>query len=401
MNTSRYSIFFTVATLWLGHFLVDMMLGIWPIYKTLAHMDLAKAGLIGGICALVGEGLQVLFGSLTDRGYRRVLIFFGLIATAANAFFVYVDEYSYVFALYLVTSIGSGAFHPAAASLMGDLASNRKGLFIALFVSGGSLGMALSQIIFTHAQFHFEGHVAWLALPAVFLTLFAFANRLAAQPSATENRTKRFDVKIFIKFFKNRHLCTLYFVQVCNAALLWGTMFLLPDLLHSRGYEPWIAFGSGHMAFILGGTIMMLPAGYLADRYSSRLVILTASMISMLLFYVLLISPVLSDELTLLLLLGIGASLVVVSPVSIALGASLVPDQKGAVSAFLMGLVWCVSEGIGQGGGGALTKLFEEDAPAKALAILGGLFVICILLAARLPRKESLEAELELDNIIS
>lgn len=395
MNPSKYLIFFTIVVIWLGHFLVDMMLGIWPVYKTLEHLDLAKAGLIGGVCAFVGEGLQILFGSLSDRGYRKVLILGGVIATTSNAFFVYVEDYAAIFWLYLLTSIGSGAFHPAGASMMGGMTNNRKGLMISLFTTGGFLGMAVSQLIYTQVHFRFEGQTVWMALPAVFLVIFGLFILASGKMEAEQAGRKPFDLKVFVQFFRNRHLRLLYFVQVCNAALLWGTMFLLPDLLSTRGYEPWIAFGGGHMVYILGGVVMMVPAGYLADRYSSRIVILVSSIVSMILLYILLVSPVMGDEMTLLLLFGMGASLTVVNPVSVASGTRLAPNQKGMVSAFLMGLVWCVSEGIGQGGGGLLTKLFEEDAPAKALAVLGVLFLVSISLAVQLPQKESEEVQVE------
>lgn len=389
MNISKFPIFITVAVLWLGHFLVDMMLGIWPVYKTLAHLDLAKAGIIGGLCAFIGEGLQVVFGSLSDKGYRKALLLVGLIAATANAFFIYSGDYISLFGLYLLTSIGSGAFHPAAVSMVGDISIGRRGLFIAIFTTGGSLGMAISQWLFTQVHVHFTGQIALMALPAVFLAVFALFTLAPSKSAQEQTEKKHFDVKVFIQFFQNKHLCLLYFIQVCNATLLWGTMFLLPDLLSTREYEPWIAFGGGHMALILGGVFMMLPAGYLADRFSSRIVILIANIVSMLLFYTLLISPLMGDEMTIILLFGIGAALVVVNPVAIALGTRLAPNQKGMVSAFLMGLVWCVSEGIGQGGGGVLTKFFEEDAPAKALAVLGVLFLVGISLAVQLPQKES------------
>lgn len=392
MHPSRISIVLTVFILWFGHFLVDVMLGIWPVYKTVAQLDLAKVGLIGGLCAFIGEGMQIIFGPLSDRGYRKLLMLCGLSAATANSLFVYTDGYLSLFVLYLVTSIASGAFHPTAASMMGDISTKHRGLFISIFTCGGAMGMATSQILFMHVNEAFSGQVAWMALPALCLAFFAIFFLAGQKRRSTEDvdgRVNHFNPKALLQFFKNRHLCLLYFIQVCNATLLWGTMFLLPDLLMSREYETWLAFGGGHMMFILGGVVMMLPAGYLADRFSSRVVIMVASIVSMVLFYTLLISPMLSDEMTLVLLFGIGASIVVVNPVSLSLGVRLVPQQKGMVSAFLMGMVWCVSEGIGQGGGGLLTKLFDQDAPAKALAVLGILFLVEIYLSVLLPQEEN------------
>ncbi len=46
----------------LAHFLVDFMIGIWAIYKTIAHLDLFLAGVISGVGAFIGEGMQIFFG---------------------------------------------------------------------------------------------------------------------------------------------------------------------------------------------------------------------------------------------------------------------------------------------------------------------------------------------------
>ena len=243
MQLSKALLILSMIVICIGHFLVNVMIGIWPVYKTLAHLDLAVAGLIGGVCAFAGEGLQVVFGSLSDKGYRKTLIMSGIIATTASACFVYVDSYLAIFALYLLTCAGSGAFHPCAVSLVSDLTPKTKGILIALFTSGGAFGMASSQILFTTSHRWFDGHVIWLALPAALLTLFAFFSRACPQQAQAASANQHFDLKAFAGFFRQRPLRLLYGTQVCNASLLWGTMFLLPDLLSSRGYEPWISYG--------------------------------------------------------------------------------------------------------------------------------------------------------------
>lgn len=386
MHPLKASLFSSMLIIWLGHFLVDMMIGMWPIFKTLAHLDLAIAGIIGGACAFFGEGLQILFGSLSDRGYRKMLILGGVLATTASACLIYTGSYLGVFALYLLTCVGSGAFHPSAVSFVSDLPSEKKGFLIALFVSGGAFGMAISQLVYTQTYFWLDGQVAWLALPAFMLVAFTAFSRIARQPSATTSSSKHIDFKMLGVFFRQRPLRMLYFSQVCNATMLWGTLFLLPDLLSSRGYDSWVAFGSGHLVFVIGSALMMMPAGYLADKYSSRAVILVATTLAMVFFYLILFFPLLENFAILALLFGLGASIGAVNPVSVTLGTRLAPNHKGLVSAFLMGLVWCVSEGFGQIGGGFLATCFTDDAPAKALAIMGGVFLIGLAAAFQLPQ---------------
>lgn len=396
MNSKHNNFYLTILMLWLSHFLVDFMIGVWPIYKTIAHLDIAKAGLIAASCAFVGEGLQMLFGSLSDLGYRRLLIISGLLATTSCAFLTFTQNYTYLFILYMITCIGSGAFHPSAVGLVGALSESRKGLLIAIFASGGALGLACSQIVFAKFYASFEGNTVILALPSVAVIIFLSLYKLAAPTKKVTLPTKHIDLKGFFGLFKNRNIALLYFAQVCNQSLAWGTVFLLPDVLISRGHESWICFGGGHMCFILGGALMMVPSGFLADKYSFKSIIFTASFLGMLFFYTFLYFQFLPSSTLIGVLFFMGASIQIINPMIIAYGNKLLPDQPGLVSGFLMGLAWCVSEGIGMGGGGLLTKLFTDDAPAKALSILGILFFVGIGITSLLPGKTPVQEVPEL-----
>ena len=247
--------------------------------------------------------------------------------------------------------------------------------------------MALSQIAFSHAFYFFEGHTYILAIPLLILSVCFGFFRLTSMPQPTARLNKKINFKIFRDFFRRKDLTLLYITQLCNQTLLWGFIFLLPDVLSVREYDSWISLGGGHLFFVLGGFIMLVPAGHLADKYSCRKVILWATAFGILLFYLFLFMPRLPNPLLLGLLFALGAFLGIVNPVSIAFGTRLVPENPGMISAFLMGMVWCISEGIGQGGGGLLTKLFVDDAPAKALGVLGAAFFIGLAAAIKLPRE--------------
>jgi MFS transporter, FSR family, fosmidomycin resistance protein len=386
MNQNLSSIYITLAVVWIAHFLVDFMIGIWPIFKTMAHIDLALAGLISALSAVLGEGLQAIFGTLSDRGYRRILILFGLIATVASTLLVYTHHYVILFVFYLVTCAGSGAFHPAAVGLLSNLTNTRKGLFITLFQSGGALGLAFSQLIFTESYHFLEGHTVFLAIPSIFLALYIAYFGIVGSKTVAVQSKKKFNVIGFLQFFKNKDLSLLYVSQVCNQALTWGVIFLLPDILVARGYEHWIAFGGGHMCYILGGAVMMIPAGYVADKYSCKSVIVIASVIGLMTLYAFLYFPLMPGPYLLAVLFLLGASVGLVNPIQIALGNRLVPQNTGMVSAFLMGMAWIVSEPLGQLGGGLLTRCFEHDVAAKALGCLGILLVVGIVAACRLTK---------------
>ena len=379
---------FTVITLFFGHFFVDFMLGIWPLYKTMSQLDLAYAGMISAASAFIGEGSQLLFGPLSDRGYRRHLIALGIFLAGFSTLLAYTGNYFAYLVLMMSTTLGSGMFHPSAASLLGQISNKSKALLLGFFVSGGCLGMAFSQMIYMNTFYALNGHMALLTIPSIFLMVFVFMKAFhSPERSATAepHHSKWQDVLNCFRLFKNRNLATLYVSQVANQTIFWAFVFLLPDVLLSREYDSWIVFGGGHMCLILGASIAMIPGGYLADKYSTRSVLLCSYAIGGVLLYTILFNPFLSNEMLLSILFILGGVTGVVNPVSLALGNRLSSKNPGMVSAFLMGMVWCVAECLGPGGGGLLTTLFVEDAPAKALSILGVTYLIGFVAATKLP----------------
>lgn len=381
-----YRLYFTLAILWIGHFLVDFMIGVWPLYKTMAELDLAKAGIMAGVCAFAGEGMQIIFGPLSDRGYRKTLILFGILMASGATLFAYTTNYYLLFLFLLMTCIGSGAFHPSAVGLIGSLPINRKSLLVTIFACGGSLGMASSQFIFANAFDTFAGHTLFMAIPAICLVSLAFSYKFVGMSHANPSQPRKgLDLHLFANCFRNRNISLLFVSQVCNQTVMWGTCFLLPDVLHTRGYDSWITYGGGFFCFIMGGALMLIPSGYLADKYSSKKVIIGSTILGGIFFYLFLFGQELSSPVVLTLLFFMGAFITVVHPVSVAFGNRLMPKNPGVVSALLMGLVWCVAESLGPGGGGLLTKAFEEDAPAKVLYCMGLLLVVNVFVALKLP----------------
>lgn len=387
-NRSWFVLVPLLLLIWFAHFFVDSMLGIWHVYKSMAGLDLGKAGIIVAVGAFIGEGAQLLFGSFSDRGYRKALMVLGVCGVVSSTFLAYTSNYAVLFILYLLTCIGSGAFHPASASLVSTLNPSRRGLLLAIYASGGYLGLAGSQLIFTQAHTLFDGNTAVMAIPAILIVGFFLFTRLPTPQN--DPAVSRPPVKFsnLFKLFKKPHFCSLYFSQVANQSILWGTIFILPDVLKEFGFAESIYYGGGHLFFILGGACMLIPAGYLADRYSAKLVMTVAGVISFVAFYGLILTGNISLSMTLAMLFVLGSTLSLMNPIGIALGTRYEPHQSGTVSAFLMGLVWCVSEAVGPGSVGMMSNLFSDYAPVKALAVLGGLFVLQIYATARLPQEE-------------
>ncbi|MDF2549085.1 MAG: permease, major facilitator superfamily [Chlamydiales bacterium] len=358
----------TLAILWLGHFVIDFMIGSFSIYKTIAHIDLATAGLIAGCAALVGEGGQLFFGPYGDRGWRKVFITISFILASGSLLLSYAESELAVFFCFMATCIGSGAFHPSAAAMVGNIAEKRSGLYFALFASGGTLGMALSHLFYTKAHTALNGQMLWLApflLLLVLLSLLLKEKRIAqpVQEGPKVNQLK--------ECWQNRSLRSLYFSLICNQTVFWTILFLLPDFLLSRSYPEWVCYGGGHLVTIIGAFAMLLPIGYLTDIYSPKTVKATLLSVGFFVLYAILALPRLSEEALLPLLFALGACIGAFNPVGLAWGNQLLPKKSGSVNALLMGSVWMVSECLGPSLSGLLSTCFASDAPGKTLMVFG------------------------------
>ncbi len=326
--------------LWVGHFMVDSFTGIWPIYKNIAGLDLVKAGLIVTVGGFIGNILQIVFGLLGDRGWGKLLICLGILMAGSVSLLPYVDNHNYYIMgfLVLLTFLGSSAFHPVAAGISGNISKMRAGKVVAVFLSGGFVGYAVSQLLFIQVYRLTNGKTivmfAFSVIVCIFLALFA--------PIAKKQKRSLKEVWDYTRGLR-KPLVLLYFIMVFASSVHIGIIFLLPEFLNSLGVTSWIAMGGGHMTYVMGGFLGLLPAGHLADKLGPRQVMLAG--LSMTGVLVLVLSNIYTNQLVVLipLLLCLGAATNSCTTVGVAYGSRLFPDQAGTVSGLLMGCAWGIA----------------------------------------------------------
>ena len=319
----------------IGHLAVDLCTGIWPVYKTIAGLDLAKAGLIATLGNLFGNALQPVFGVLADRGWRKALLVSGLVLAGAVTWTPYADRYSILFFLVLLTSIGSAAYHPAGTGAAGALSERRTGVMVAVFMTGGYLGYGFSQLVFaaTYQAHRLGTGLLFLAPLLTGLSVAALVPRAAGRGQSLVEWKRALRAEM-------GPLRILFLVQFFTSAINLGLVFLLPDLLLARGAPTWIARGGGHAALVLGGALSLLPAGHAADRFGARRVLVATNVVAGALtaWLVFVPSPSLVE---LAVIAGFGAFNGANNVVLVAEGNRLFPGQASAASALLMGFPWC------------------------------------------------------------
>jgi len=380
----------SLALLFCTHLLLDFFTGIWPIYKTMAEIDLAKAGLIAGISGFIGEFLQIFFGYFSDRGHRKKILMLGLLLSSCILWITFTDGILSSFFILLLLMLGSGAFHPAGAGLAGFLSPQQKGRNILFFACGGAVGLAFSQLAFTRIFSHFNGHALVLFLPVLVMLVILALYRL---PEQQENR--KLSLREFFQPLKRVKgpLTLLYITQVFNFTLITAFIFLLPDLMNSREAHSWLCMGGAHLSFILGGALAMIPAGYLCDRYGPKSVLLSIIFLACFLLYNFLYQPSLSSVQTALFLASLGAAMATINPILVSWGNKLVPESPSTVSGLLMGFAWCLSN-FGATWAGLIAKSASGEPISTTLKWLGLLLGAGFLLILCMPQmSRSLEAE--------
>jgi len=378
--------------LWLGHIVMDFFTGIWPIYKTIAKIDIAQAGLIIGLSGFIGEIMQLGFGYFCDRGHRKFVLMLGIILASSIIWITFTSSIFSAFWVLLLLMLGSGSFHPAGMGYAGSLSQGHKGKTILLFASGGALGLGVSQLVFTKLFYTFNGNALVLFIPVLLVLTLIFFHKFP-DPATTRPPSKQELLAPFMKSWKP--LSLLYMAQITNCSVAMAFLFLLPDLMISKTSSNWLVMGGAHLCFILGSAMALPPAGYLCDKFGQKKVLTVALCGSFFLLYLLLSIQTLSPMYAALLLLCFGGFLQSINPIVVSWGHKMVPDSPSTVSALLMGFAWCFTN-FGPTCAGYLCKTFHEEAVVHTLSWMGVLLLFSLLFVVLIPSQATAEVKEEL-----
>lgn len=335
------------ALLFLGHLVNDgyasFFAPLLPLLIDRLDLSLSMAGLLGTTCILINSLSQPGLGYLIDRAQRPLLVTVGpLLTISAMSLIGRVGSFKQLLAVMLVAGIGTALFHPAAASLVAADGRRNRGLVMAFFSSGGTLGGAIAPILIVAfvGAFGME-RTPWLILPAL-AVIGAFTVSLQRYlPQLGEKRSGRMSLgKI------PRQLILLWFVIVFRSTSAIAFASFLAVLITERGASTLVG-GAGISVFLLTGAAAGFFAGSLSDRFGRKVVIFTTVILATPSFLLFLYGP---RGLTLPFLAAAGLFIFSSVPVGVVAAQEILPGRTGLVSGLVMGLAWGV-------GGLALTPI--------------------------------------------
>jgi FSR family fosmidomycin resistance protein-like MFS transporter len=264
-----------MGDLWLGHLTADLASGALPavlvFLKPLLHLSYTKTGAVVLAATITSALAQPLFGRWSDRHVMTWLLPAGVAASAVGiAVAPSVDNYPLVLVLVSLSGLGVGAFHPEAMKLARYASGARRASGIALFQTGGNLGIALGPLV-TGAALTVAGAPGGLLLlvPGFAVTLVLLANfgALTRTRRAGVEETRRRSETDRPGPFK------LLLAAIGLRSVAYYGLFAFVPLWevangHSKGY------GTALLSCVLfGGAFGTLCMGPLADRYPHRIIL--------------------------------------------------------------------------------------------------------------------------------
>jgi FSR family fosmidomycin resistance protein-like MFS transporter len=322
----------------LGHFFVDLYSGAMgafqPIFVDKLHFTLTQAGILGGVMVFSGSFVQPAYGYLSDRFHSRM--FSALAPAVAGIFIAALGLASSMWmaaALIFAGGIGIASFHPQASARATRGILTHRGRWMAVFISAGTLGVAVSPTYFTSIiQWVGMERTYLAAIPGVIVSLLLVF--LIRSPETGEHVSRpHFEFSALKAVL--RPLIILCLVLRSAIQIVFGQF--LPLYLHrERGFTLLAASGALSM-FQIAGAVGGFLGGHFTDRFGGRRVIMFSMLCSVpflaLFFFAQGIVSMVG------LTLG-GLILLFTVPVNVLMAQELAPAQAGTVSALMMGFAW-------------------------------------------------------------
>jgi FSR family fosmidomycin resistance protein-like MFS transporter len=330
----------TLVLLSLGHFFIDLYSGAIGIFQPMLirqlGLSLTQAGIIGGLLAFSGSVTQPLYGYLSDRVRSR--LFSGLAPAVAGLFVCGLSVApSFGWALLFAALGGAGiaSFHPQGSAWAAAGMRANRAQWMAIFISCGTLGIALAPAFFSAwmTTFGFP-NVIWAAIPGVALSLLLLI-WMPVPREVTDGPRTRFEWKALQVIW--RPLSLLYLAVFARSVVqVTYAQFLALYLHRERGYPlqqaAWIL-----TAYLTAGALGGVAGGPLSDRFGARRVIMWSFLFSFPLMAVFFLHH---GWLGMVCLAAGGFVLLFTIPVNVVVAQRLAPAQAGTVSALMMGFAW-------------------------------------------------------------
>ncbi|HSL23027.1 MAG TPA: MFS transporter [Vicinamibacterales bacterium] len=304
-----------------------------PLLIPRLDLSLAMAGAFAMLFQLAASVSQLGFGHLADRWRPRLLLIAGPFLAVTVLSLVGISTSRVMLgAILMCGGLGTAAFHPPAAALAHRLGGARAGLAMSVYISGGTVGLAMGPLVF--APFVERFGVMWtpvLALPGL-AVVTAFARNV---PSFHLNHGHQGGGLTALRPYA-RPLALLYSIVVFRTLTSLAIATFVPVLLTQHGMSVGAA-GYNVSVYLFSSGLGGFLGGPIADRFGARRVIIMSLLLAT---PFLVAAPALHGVwFTIALSIG-GFFLQSTLPVNVTFGQAIAPVSAATVSSLMMGFAW-------------------------------------------------------------
>jgi FSR family fosmidomycin resistance protein-like MFS transporter len=387
MNLLLDRIFFSVA---LGHLTTDFVSGQRYVLLTymigLMGLSNTSLGFVSMMFMLVASLSQPLFGLITDRYGPRWVIFGGLVWLGSFYTLGLLIPGTLGLFLFVLSSIGSGAFHPAGTMVATErgnkITAGKETTATAVFFLFGQIGLFIGPlvagIVLDTADLFLLALIASVVIPVALNALLRLRNFRPDQVKTELGEIR--DSKI-----KYSTLLLLVFAAVA-AFPSWSQQNMvtfIPKYLSDLGQSPG-TYGLFLALYMAGFAFGNLAGGYLADRFGKWRV---ATLMLALGSIPLILIPIMGWSYWLYLLVPLAGTFTGATfSIIVVLAQKIIPGGKGFSSGLILGFIFA-SGAIGTMFSGYLADLKGIE---SVFVISAGLMLLASGLSILLRRTEAI-----------
>jgi MFS transporter, FSR family, fosmidomycin resistance protein len=327
-----------ISFLTLAHFSLDaltsMPLALLPIVQLHFGLTESTLALLVATLSFSTSLTQPVFGALADRIGRHYVAALGLMSNAILLSLVGIAATPFfLFLLFLLGGLGSGALHPAGASWVRAASRQRQDMAVSLFSTGGTLGTALGPLLVVYLVGALGTEaLLWLMIPGLVMGLMLLVAAADEEPPAERATPVLFDWQLIAS-----PVGLLSLVGIFSSIAFVAFTSTFPLWLVGQGIAPDAPLiGWTLSAFSLAAALGGMTAATLGSRFERRTLISTTLLLAPLpllgLFWM--------EPGTLLYFIAVvlaGALLYASMPLLVVSAQNLAPNAMASASGMLMG----------------------------------------------------------------
>jgi len=259
----------------LNHLQYSITSVIFPVMMTELGFGLVGLGFISALSSFVGQGLQVIYGFLSNFFKRTTMLAIGNAAVGVTAMSQYfVGSFPQLVAARVAIDAGSSPQHPLGSSLLSRYFPKSRGWALTFHHSAGNLGSFLGPAAASFALLYMSWRSAFVLFGAMSLimglALFIVRDQASDSAGATKRVQTGFDA--YLQCLKNRNIVFTSLVLMAGAAGR-GTgvnmTYLVPFFMKQFG----VSASSGGFILTLmqtGGLVGPMLIAWFSDRTGKR-----------------------------------------------------------------------------------------------------------------------------------